>query len=336
MHGVIWRLAFCIGIFAASMHAAQAQDFYRGRTINVYVGFGVGGTYDLYGRTVAAHLGRHIPGSPTVVVVNMPGAGGLVAASYMYRVAPKDGTALAITAQTVASDQLFGVEGVQYDVRQFIWLGRIAAAQTIFFTWHTSPSKSFADARTRETTMGLSGSGDTVDPPRALNAYAGARFKLVLGYRGSNDVALAVERGEVDGGYALWSDLKFRNAEWLEKKLVNLLFFMADRHPPEAPDVPLGTELAASADGKAVLGLFTAPNVIGRSLFTTPGVPADRVALLRNGFAATLADPDFRADAQKIGLTVDALGGDELAEKVRALMATPADLVQKAQAVRRQ
>ena len=266
----------------------------------------------------------------------MPGAGGIAAANYMYRVAPKDGTAIAITAQSVATNRLFGVEGIQYDVRRFIWIGRITPVETIFFTWHSSPTRNFADAQHRETTIGSSGSGDTVDPPRALNAYAGAHFKMVLGYRGSNDVALAVERGEVDGGYALWSDLKFRNAEWLEKKLVNLLFFMADRHPRLAPDVPLGTELAPTAEGKAILGLFTAPNVIGRSILTTPDVPANRVAVLRQAFAATLDDPDFRADAQKIGLVPELMSGDELGERVRTLMATPADLVQKAQAIRRQ
>ena len=329
-----FRAVLILAALALSVGAARADDFYRGRTINFYVGFGVGGTYDLYARAVAAHLGHHIPGSPTVVAVNMPGAGGIAAANYMYRVAPKDGTAIAITAQSVATDQLFGVEGIQYDVRNFIWIGRITPVETIFFTWHTSPTKSFADAQQRVTTLGSSGSGDTVDPPRALNQYAGAKFKLVLGYRGSNDVALAVERGEVDGGYAAWADLAYRNRDWLDQKQVNLLFFMADRHPKLAPDVPLGTELAPTAEGKAVLGLFTAPNVIGRSVLTAPGVPADRVAILRQAFAATLEDPDFRADAQKIGLVPELMTGEELGKYVATLMATPADLVKKAEAIR--
>jgi tripartite-type tricarboxylate transporter receptor subunit TctC len=323
-----------LAALAFAPHAAKAQDFYRGRTVTLYVGFGVGGTYDLYARAVAQHLGRHIPGSPTVVVVNMPGAGGIAAANYMYRVAPKDGTALALTAQSVATDQLFGVEGIQYDVRRFIWVGRITPVETVFFTWHTSPTKTFADAQKRETTMGSSGSGDTVDPPRALNQYAGSHFKLVQGYRGSNDVALAVERGEVDGGYAAWADLAYRNHDWIEQKQVNLLFFMADRHPKLAPDVPLGTELAPTDEGKAIMGLFTAPNVIGRSILTTPDVPAARVAILRQAFAATLDDAAFQADAQKIGLVPEGMSGDELGSRVAALMATPADLVKKAEAIR--
>jgi tripartite-type tricarboxylate transporter receptor subunit TctC len=327
-------LALAVAALVALAPQAQAQDFYRGRTVTLYVGFGVGGSYDLYARTVARHLGDHIPGNPTVVPVNMPGAGGLALSNYMYNVASKDGTAIAITAQTMPSDQLFGVEGIRYDARKFAWLGRIAPAETIFFTWHTSPTKTFADAEKRVTTMGSSGSGDTIDPPRALDQYAGAKFKLVLGYRGSNDVALAVERGEVDGGYALWADLKFRNANWLQQKLINPLFFMAERHPAAAPDVPLGTELAPTAEGKAVLGLFTAPNVIGRSLFTAPGVPSDRVEMLRAAFAATLKDPAFLADTEKVGLPVEPMSGAELASRVAAFMATPADLVAKAEKVR--
>jgi tripartite-type tricarboxylate transporter receptor subunit TctC len=322
----------CIVLFAPG---ASAADFYRGRTIDLYIGFAAGGTYDLYGRTVAAHLGRHIPGEPAIVPRSMPGAGGLAAANFMAKVAARDGTALAITAQTIALDQLFQVSGVAYDARDFLWIGRVAAAPTIFFTWHASPTKSFADALKRETTIGSSGSGDTTDVPRALDALAGAKFRLVLGYRGSNEVALAVERGEIEGGYALWPDLKFRKADWLNDKRVNLLFLVADRRDPDYPDLPLADELVPTQDGKRIIALFAAPGVIGRSFFTTPGVPADRVQILRQAFAATLADPEFRADAARIGLELDPLGGAELAVTVHGLLATPADLVAKAEAARR-
>jgi tripartite-type tricarboxylate transporter receptor subunit TctC len=313
---------------------ASAADFYRGRTVDLYIGFGVGGTYDLYGRAVAAHLGRHIPGEPTIVPRSMPGAGGLAAANFMAKVAPKDGTALAITAQTIALDQIFKVSGVAYDARDFIWIGRVASAPTIFFTWHTSPTKSFADAQRRETSLGSSGSGETTDVPRALDRLAGAKFKLVLGYRGSNDVALAVERGEVEGGYASWPDLKFRKADWLRDKLVNLLFLVTDRRDPDFPDLPLAEELVP-AESKRIIALLAARSVMGRSFFTTQGVPADRVALLRQAFAATLADPAFLADAQRIGLDVDPLSGAALDDTVRALLATPSDLIAGAEAARR-
>ncbi len=218
---------------------AHAQDFYKGRTINLYIGFGVGGSYDLYGRLVAQHLGRHIPGGPTIVPLQMPGAGGLAAANYMAKVAAKDGTAIAITSQTVVIDQLTGETGVAYDARDFSWLGRVTTSATLFFTWHSSPTKTFVDAQQRETTMGSSGSGDTTDPPRALNALAGAKFKLVLGYRGSNEVQLAIERGEIEGGYALWSDFKFRKADWLRDRQVNLLFFVADKRDPDFRRAPV-------------------------------------------------------------------------------------------------
>lgn len=328
------RALVLLCVIALAPLTAAAADFYRGRTIDLYIGFAVGGTYDLYGRTVAAHLGRHIPGEPTIVPRSMPGAGGLAAANFMAKVAPKDGSALAITSQTITLDQLFKVSGVAYDARDFNWIGRVTTSATIFFTWHGSPTKSYADALQRETTMGSSGSGDTTDVPRALDALVGAKFRLVLGYRGSNEVALAVERGEVDGGYALWSDFKFRKADWLKDKLVNLLLLVTDRRDPDYPDVPLAEELVPTPDGKRILALFDAPSVIGRSFFATPGVPADRVAVLRQAFAEMLADPDFRADADRIGLTLDPMSGADLQDKVRALLATPPDLVAKADAAR--
>ena len=332
----IVRAALVLALLLAVPGAGHAaDDFYRGRTIDLYFGFGVGGTYDLYARTVAKHLGRFIPGEPNIVPHSMPGAGGLVAANFMYKVAPHDGTALAITSQTIALDQLFGVSGIAYDALDFPWIGRAAASPTIFFTWHTSPTKRFADALARVTTLGSSGSGDTTDTPRALNALAGAKFKLVLGYRGSNDVSLAVERGEVEGGYALWSDLVARKADWLRDKLVNLLFLVADGRVADQPDLPVASELPPTAEGKKIVGLFTAPVAIGRSFFTTPGVPDDRVALLRGAFDAMITDKAFLADAERAGLAIDPMGGNALQARVRALMQTPADLVAKAEEARR-
>jgi len=312
----------------------RADDFYKGRNVDLYIGLAVGGTYDLYARAIARYLGRHIPGEPSVVPRSMPGAGGLTAANYMYQVAPHDGTALAMTSQTLALDQLFKVPGVAYDAGKFIWIGRVTSSPIIFFTWHTSPSKSFADVLKRVTTMGSSGSGDTTDTPRALNRLAGAKFKLVLGYRGSTEVSLAVERGEVEGGYAAWDDLKHRKADWLRDKIVNLLFLVADKPDPKYADLPLSDSLVTDPEAKKILALFAAPNQIGRSLFTTPGVPADRVAILREAFVATLADPAFLADAARIGLIVDAASGNELQEQVHAMLQTPPSLIAKADASR--
>ena len=334
MRGLRALVAALTLVLAASIPAA-AEDFYRGKTVDLYIGFGVGGTYDLYARAIGMHLGAHIPGEPTVVPRSMPGAGGLAAANYMDKVAPRDGTALAVTSQTIAIDQLFHVSGVSYETRDFLWLGRITTAPTVFFTWHTSPTKTIADARLRETTMGSSGSGDTTDTPRALNSLAGTKFKLVMGYRGSNDVWLAVERSEVEGGYALFADLKFRKADWLRDKLVNLLFTVADRRSADYPDLPMSSELASTEEGKRILGLFAAPGGVGRSVFTTPGVPPDRLALLRKAFLETLKDPEFLADARRIGIELDPLGGEALQQYVAGMMATPADLIAKAEAARR-
>jgi tripartite-type tricarboxylate transporter receptor subunit TctC len=332
--GALILLSLLFALSLALPSRAAADEFYRGRTLQLYIGFGVGGSYDLYGRMIARHMGKHIPGAPEIVAQNMPGAGGLRTANYMAAVAPKDGTALAITSQTVSLDQLFGVSGVAFDARKFNWIGRITTSGSIFFTWHTSGTKTFADALVHVTTMGSSGSGDTADPPRALDRLAGAKFKLVMGYRGSNDVALAVERGEIDGGYALWSDFKFRKADWIRDKQANLLFLVAGERDPQFPDLPTAKDLVKSDEGKQILGLFQAPSVIGRAIFTTPGVPAARVAVLRQAFAATLTDPAFLAEAKKVGLVVDALDGARLQADVSALLATPPDLVKKADAAR--
>jgi tripartite-type tricarboxylate transporter receptor subunit TctC len=335
MPGIRAGLLVALLVVASAIGPAAADDFYRGRTIDLYIGFGVGGSYDLYARAIARHLGRFIPGEPTIVPHSMPGAGGLVVANFMAGVAPHDGTALAITSQTVALDQLFGVPGVAYDALKFSWIGRVGSSPTIYFTWHTSPTKNFADAQARETTLGSSGSGDTTDAPRALDALAGAKFKLVMGYRGSNDVALAVERGEIEGGYALWSDFKIRKADWLRDKQVNPLFFVADRRQPDYPDVPIVSDLPATAEGRKILSLFGEPVAVGRAFFTAPGVPDDRVGLLRQAFAATLKDPDFVADMQRSGLEIDPMSGADLEAQVRALLQTPADLVAKAEEARK-
>jgi len=328
------------GIVALALAAllalpAHAADFYAGKTVNLYIGFAPGGTYDLFGRVVSHHLGKKLPGSPTVVVRNMPGAGSVALSNYMMKVAPKDGTALAVVSESVAVDQILQNPGVEYDAAKFNWIGRMATSSSVFFAWHTSPTKTFADARKRETLMGSSGSGLTTDTPRALNALAGSKFKIITGYRGSTEVMLAQERGEVEVGYALWTDFKARKADWIAEKKVNPLFFIAGARVPEFPQVPVSHELGSDAESNRVLGLFASSNAIGRALYTTPDVPPAQLAALRTAFTAMVADPAFHADAQQATLVLDPLDGPALQKIVAQSLALPKALVEKAKQARK-
>jgi len=318
---------------AVSVTGAAAQDFYAGKTVNHYIGFGPGGGYDLYGRLFARHIGRFLPGKPTIVAQNMPGAGGLKVANFMYAVAPKDGTALATTAEGAVIEQTLGGQGVEYDATKFNWIGMMTPSVTLFFTWHTSATKSFEDLRKRQTFFGSSGAGNTDYIPKALNKLAGAQFKLITGYRGSADVMLAVERGELEGAYALWTELKERRSNWLAEKTINPIIFIAAKRQPEYPDVPIVKEVGLTDEGRAILGLLSVGEV-GRSVFTTPGVPVERVALLRRAFGSMVADREFLDEARKAGLTIEPMGGEELQAMVAGVTNAPRDLVKKAEAAR--
>lgn len=333
---MIGRLSGLAGLGLAAGLAASpvlAQDFYAGKTVNLYIGFGAGGGYDLYSRLIARNVGDHIPGKPNVVPNNMPGAGGLKVVSYMANVAPKDGTALAMPSDGVALEQVLAAKAPDYDAGKLQWIGRVASSTTIYMTWHTSPTKTFQDARKRETLLGSSGAGITVYMPRALNALSGTKFKLITGYRGSTEVLLAMERGEVEGGYSLLSDFRARKGDWLREKKVNVLFFIGGERVPDYPDVPLAHETAANEDDRQILKLLSAGD-IGRAIFTVPGVPAERVAVLRQAFDAMLRDPAFIADAKKAKLDLEPMSGARLQQTVQEMVQFPKHLIERARAAR--
>lgn len=333
---MIGRLSGLAGLGLAAGLAASpvlAQDFYAGKTVNLYIGFGAGGGYDLYSRLIARNIGDHIPGKPNVVPNNMPGAGGLKVVSYMANVAPKDGTALAMPSDGVALEQVLAAKAPDYDAGKLQWIGRVASSTTIYMTWHTSPTKTFQDARKRETLLGSSGAGITVYMPRALNALSGTKFKLITGYRGSTEVLLAMERGEVEGGYSLLSDFRARKGDWLREKKVNVLFFIGGERVPDYPDVPLAHETAANEDDRQILKLLSAGD-IGRAIFTVPGVPAERVAVLRQAFDAMLRDPAFIADAKKAKLDLEPMSGARLQQTVQEMVQFPKHLIERARAAR--
>jgi tripartite-type tricarboxylate transporter receptor subunit TctC len=330
--GVIFAATAAV---APAVAPAVAQDFYAGKTVNLYIGFGTGGGYDLYARLAARHLGNHLPGAPRIVPQNMPGAGGLKVVNYVYNIAPKDGTALAMPSDGLVLEQVLegAAAGLEYDGGKLNWVGRIASSTTVYVTWHTSPTKTFEDTRKRETVLGSSGAGITVYMPKALNRLAGTQFKLITGYQGSTEVLLAMERGEVEGAYSLWSDFKARKGDWLRDDKVNVVFFIGDRRIAERPEIPIASEVGRSQEDRDILRLLSAGD-IGRALFTTPGVAPDRVATLRRGFSAMLSDSAFKADADKAKLDLDPMAGEDLQKVVEEMVKFPKNLIEKARAAR--
>ncbi|MGB6537488.1 MAG: tripartite tricarboxylate transporter substrate-binding protein [Xanthobacteraceae bacterium] len=310
-----------LGISGAA--AEPNTNFYAGKTIRMLIGYGPGGGYDLYARLVAEFLPKHLPGHPIIVPENMPGAGSFAAAEYMAEVAPKDGTVLGSLAQTFPLDSAVGGAG-RVNAANFHYIGRVTTNIDVGTALPSSGIKSIADARSKQYIVGASGRGSTTDIyPRALNAYGGTKFKIVLGYKGTSDILLAMERGEVDvdGAYGL-PGLLATHPNWI-KGGATLLYQAALKRNALLPDVPTLPELAVADDGRAILRAIAATAEIGRSIISAPGVPAERLAALRAAFSAMLKDPDFIATCQKRHLIVDAGSGEDMDAIVKETFALP-------------
>jgi tripartite-type tricarboxylate transporter receptor subunit TctC len=326
-------IAATIGTLAPAC-AQSPEEFYKGKNVDLVIGYPPAGSNDVYARLLARHLGKHIPGKPTIVPKNMPGAGSFLALANMANVAPTDGTAIAIGAPTAALDEKLGSQGVRFKTAEFNWIGRIDSLINIVFMWHTAKVKTIADAQQMESTLSGTGAGSTVSVyPTVMNNVLGTKFRLVMGYKGSADAQLAVERGEVDGHSTSWTAVKVGHPGWLpEKKIVILVQFALKKHP-ELPDVPTVVELARNDEERAILRAVMNATEIGTAFFTTPRVPADRVAALRRAFDATMKDPEFLADAQKTKLTIGPITGEELQQLVGEVANLSPALAEKVHAV---
>jgi tripartite-type tricarboxylate transporter receptor subunit TctC len=287
--------------------ADAVADFYKGKQIRFIVRTLPGGDYDQLSRILARFMGKYIPGNPSMVVVNMTGGGGIVAANYMAQVAPKDGTVIGIVSQGLAVDQALGMsKGLKADLSQFGWIANVVYSNQLLVVWHGSPTKTLEDAKKRETTIGATGVGSvSVQIPAFMNNVYGTRFKLVFGYRGGQLIDLAMERGEVEGRganpYSGWMSSK---PTWIpEKKIIPLVQLGLEKEP-ELPDTPLIVDLKVKADDKPLLEFMGRAADVGRPLATTPGVPADRLAALRKAFMDTVKDPEFIKEAKKQNILI--------------------------------
>jgi tripartite-type tricarboxylate transporter receptor subunit TctC len=319
---------------AASARADPVADFYRGRSVTLIIGYSVGGGYDAYGRVVARYLSRHIPGNPAVIPQNMPGAGSLRSANFLYNVAPKDGTVIGHFSRGLAMEPLIGTSATQFDARKFAWLGSGTDEVSICATWHTSPVKTWNDMLTLPFTVGGEGSGSDPDIFSAVvrNAF-GVKLKLVSGYPGSAEVALAIERGEIDGrcGWS-WSSLKLLKPDWIANKRINIIAQLALKKSPELPDVPLILDFATTDRQRQMLKLVLSRQSMARPFAAPADLPAERKAALRKAFAETMADPEFLAEAKQRGLEVNPVSGAAIDKLVGELYQTAPEIVAEVRA----
>jgi tripartite-type tricarboxylate transporter receptor subunit TctC len=311
---------------ARALKAQTVEEFYRGKTLSLIIPNAPGGSFDLYARLVASNLGRFIPGHPSIVPQNMPGAGGMQAANYLASIAPKDGTVMSVLVPNITLAQLLGAQAIAYDTRKLNWIGRIIATTSTLFTWQTSRTKTLADLKTRETLIASTGPLSQAEiNSTMLNGVVGTKFKLIRGYKGSAEAALAVERGEADGTLMPWEFLKSAHADWIKDGKILIVARYVRRPIPMRPDVRSVYELAETAEQRSVLNLFLDADEMGHPIAMPPDVPRDRVEAVRKALDTMVDDPEFVADAARRKLDLLPGRAEELKRSVaEAFEATPA------------
>ena len=307
---------------------AAADDFYAGKTVSIIVDGG--GTYEAYARMLAQYLPKYIPGRPTFVVQEMPGAGGIRAANFLYRIAPRDGTVIAGLHGAVLTSALLNPAAATFDASRFSWIGNVTHDTFVGYVWHTSPVQSLEDARTRQLVLGgTSLGGNGIDMAIVARDLFGLKVKIVSGYKTSAETKIALERGEIDGTFAnLWSSLK--QTDWIARGLVHLIVQHGSQKQPDIPDAPLFRELARNDDERAMIALLDVREEIARPYLAPPGLSAERLDLLRHAFDAIMADPEFRVDMQAQRLELDGpMSGRDLAAVADRAAKTPPRVVER-------
>jgi tripartite-type tricarboxylate transporter receptor subunit TctC len=308
-------LALALPLAAAA--ANDDDDFYRGKTMSLIIPIGPGGAYDTYSRLVARYLGKQIPGNPVIVPRNMPGAGGTIASNHVYNIAPQDGTTLSMITSSFAMEQLFDNPQIKYDARKLLAIGRLLDTTSVIFFWHTSPIKTVDDLRRLPSTVGISGVYEIpAARMRAMDRFLGMQMRLIPGYPSAKDYVIAVERGETDGGTSTYIGLSQLFSGYLREKKLNIVVQFALTRDADMPDIPTVMELTNDPEVRQIFSYLVSNDAIGRSLFTTPNVPPARLALLRTAFRKMLADPEFKAEAERLNLPLSPKSGEEMQKLV--------------------
>lgn len=325
-----------LGVAASPMARADdaADNYFRGKTITLVIGFEPGGSYDIYAKLVANRLGAYIPGRPPILPKAMPSAGGFKAAGWLYNQAPKDGTAIGTIGQNAAIAQAFGDPHADYDARRFVWIARLASSVGVEVAWHTSKVKTIKGAMNTELLVGATAARAASGvKPLVLNRLIGTKFRIVPGYAGVNGILDALARGEIEGGYASVLALTVGKPEWLAEHKVSVLVQYAERRQPAFPNTPTMVELARSAGDRQIMALLASGTAIGRSFVAPPGVPDAGVMALRKGFAAMMGDPKFAAEMKGRDLAFNPLPGDALQKNVARLLDVSPTLAARAAAL---
>jgi tripartite-type tricarboxylate transporter receptor subunit TctC len=339
-----WLRGFLSGLAGAALVCAPAaaqpvEEFYKGKTVSLVISSSTGGGYDTLARTIAKHLGKHIPGNPSVVVRNMPGAGGIVATNHLYNVAAKDGTVIGGVQNNTPFEPLIGTKEARYDATKFNWLGSPSIEVGILVVWHAAPVDTLEQARAREVTVGASGANSTPSfYARLLNETLGTKLKIIVGYPGQTEAFLAMERGEIDGYPSVfYSSLMSTKPTWIKEKKIKLLVQYGPERQPELADVPFAPDLITNPDDRLLMEAAFAPLALGRPYLMPPGVPAERVEAMRAALAATFADREFRTEADAIGLDINnPRSGPQTQEVVERAYRTPAHIVERLQKLQQQ
>jgi tripartite-type tricarboxylate transporter receptor subunit TctC len=325
MKRAVLALAFLASCSTPMLAQQSVEDFYKGKTIRIVVGISVGSGYDVTARALQRHLGKHIPGNPTVIVQNQPGAGSITMVNQLYASGPFDGTAIGAPFNGLPTTPLLQPAGVRFDPNKMSWIGSTNRETQVTYMWHTAPVKRFTDLATTEVVTGAQAPGTTqYDYPMLANEVFRYKFKVVSGYKSTQDIHLAMERGEIHGnGATNWTTLLALNGSWVKEKKVNVIAQWALRRHPDLPDVPMVLDLAQNDNDRAALELLIARLEYGRPYFVPPGVPAERVQALRRAFDATMKDPEFLADAAKMSLEIDPITGEQAQELIARVLGTP-------------
>ena len=324
-------LVFAVAALTSGQ-AARAQsveEFYKGRQVQVIISSTSGSTYDRYARFLVQHMGKHIPGNPSFVPRNMPGAGGIVATQYLHRIAPKDGSAFGTVSRNLPFEPILGKLEANFDPLSFVWLGSMNHERSIAISWHTSKVKTLADLQHMELLVPGNGAGsDSEVIPLAFNALFGTKFKIVRGYTGNTESTLAVERGELEGiAYWSWSAIQSGHKHWLDGNKVNVLFHTGPEPDPEIKAPSIRT-LVRDENQRAALEFILAREILGRPFLAPPGVPLDRAKALQAAFNATMKDPAFIAEAQKRNIEVQLVTGEQVTDVLRKAVAAPAPVIE--------
>ena len=324
------RIVGALTVSCLAVGPVAAADFYAGKSVSILVGAGAGGSYDVYARALANHIGKHVPGAPAMVVKIAGGVGGGVAtAIQMEHSAPRDGLTIGIVQQTNVTSQITEADVAgKYDVTKWQWIGNMAPLRNMLGVWHTAPAQTLDDAKKFETIIGATGrNSPTYTVPAALNQLIGTKYKIVLGYNGTADLNLAMERGEIQGRGANWISVVIAAPQYIVEKKFKPLVVDGLTRDPTLPDVPTLLELAQGENEKAAVRLISASGQFARAVFFPPAVPSDRVVLLRKAFDATMLDKDFLAEAQKLKMEIEPTDGASLDKTAREIIASPASAV---------